>query len=148
MAIKNLSDTQVEKPSPSLEKGAQVASQYAKAGLIYGLDDAAVLEEEARKADIVLNYANADHEAAAQALISGLAAADRDGCHAYLIHTSGTGILSYKNIKRKTLGDAATKVYGDLDGVEEITSLPDFAPYRVVDKLLIEANGPSLQTAI
>ena len=38
------------------EQGARVASQYAKAGLIHGdLDDAAVLEEEARKADIVLS---------------------------------------------------------------------------------------------
>lgn len=38
------------------DKGAQVASQYAKARLVYGnLDDAELLEEEARKADIVLS---------------------------------------------------------------------------------------------
>ena len=39
-------------------------------------------------------------------------------------------------------------MYDDYDGVGEVTSLPDFAPYRVVDKLLIEANGPSLKTVI
>lgn len=37
------------------EKGAQVASQYPSIRLVYGdLDSAELLEEEARKADIVL----------------------------------------------------------------------------------------------
>lgn len=37
------------------EKGAQVASQYASVRLVYGdLDSEQTLEEEARKADIVL----------------------------------------------------------------------------------------------
>ena len=37
-------------------KGAQVASQYAKARLVYGsLDDGSILELEAQKADIVLS---------------------------------------------------------------------------------------------
>jgi len=37
------------------DKGAQVASQYSKARLVYGdLDDLSILEEEAKKADIVL----------------------------------------------------------------------------------------------
>ena len=37
------------------DKGAKIGSQYAKIKLVYGnLDDAEILEEEARKADIVL----------------------------------------------------------------------------------------------
>ena len=37
------------------DKGAKVGSQYAKVKLVYGtLDDAELLEEAARKADIVL----------------------------------------------------------------------------------------------
>lgn len=37
------------------DKGAQVGSQYAKAKLVYGdLDSAELLEEESKKADIVL----------------------------------------------------------------------------------------------
>lgn len=38
------------------DKGAQVASQYAKARLVYGnLDDGDILRHEAEKADIVLS---------------------------------------------------------------------------------------------
>ena len=37
------------------KKGAKIGSQYAKVKLVYGtLDDAKILEEEARKADVVL----------------------------------------------------------------------------------------------
>ena len=60
------------------DKGAQVASQYSKARLVYGsLDDEAILEEEAKKADIVLHCANADHVAGAKALVRGLASRGR-----------------------------------------------------------------------
>ena len=56
------------------DKGAQVASQYSKIRLVYGsLDDETILEEEAKKADIVLHCANADHEAGVRALLRGLA---------------------------------------------------------------------------
>ena len=56
------------------DRGTQVASQYSKVRLVYGsLDDEKTLEEEANKADIVLNFANADHEAGAKALVRGLA---------------------------------------------------------------------------
>lgn len=56
------------------DKGAQVASQYPKIRLVYGsLDDETTLVEEAKKADIVLNFANAGHEAGARALVRGLA---------------------------------------------------------------------------
>lgn len=38
------------------DKGAQVASQYAKIRLVYGdLDSVELLEEEARKADVVMS---------------------------------------------------------------------------------------------
>ena len=41
------------------EKGAQVASQYASVRLVYGdLDSEQTLEEEAKKADIVLRWCN------------------------------------------------------------------------------------------
>ena len=57
-------------------------------------------------------------------------------------------MLLYKDLERKTFGEAATKIYDDWDGIEEVTSLPDFAPHRVVDKIIIEADGPNLKTAI
>ena len=68
----------------------------------------------------------------------------------FLIHTSGTGILLYGDLERQTFGEANSKVYNDWDGIGEVTSLPDQAPHRKVDKIILEgAKGhPFLKTAI
>ncbi|KAI9876213.1 MAG: hypothetical protein M1830_007020 [Pleopsidium flavum] len=129
------------------DKGAQVASQYPKVKLVYSdLDDAALIEEEAKKADIVLDCANADHEVSANAIAKGLAAhsSDRPGCW---IHTSGTGILLFTDMQRKIFGEASTKIYDDWDGIGEMFSLPDFAPHRTVDKI-VQAAGVDLSDRI
>ena len=44
--------------------------------------------------------------------------------------------------------DGFLEVYDDWDGVESVTSLPDYAPHRKVDKLVIAASGTDLKTAI
>jgi len=73
-------------------------------------------------------------------LIKGLAARNAPG---YLIHTSGTGILSFADTDRKIFGEEAKKVYDDWDGIGEITTLPDHAPHRLVDKTVIGAHSDS-----
>ena len=87
---------------------------------------------------------------AANALIKGLASHpdDRPG---YIIHTSGTGILIFADVATKTFGEASTKIYNDWDGIEEVTSLPDNAPHRNVDKIILAAGkdyATKLKTAI
>jgi len=52
------------------------------------LDDAVLLEREARAADGVVNAASADHAGAVQALISGL-----EGSGKPLLHTSGSSVV-------------------------------------------------------
>ena len=66
----------------------------------------------------------------------------------FLIHTSGTGILLYQDIERKTFGEPSAKIYNDWEGISEITSFPDAAPHRVVDKVIIEADTSKVRTAI
>ncbi|MCJ1400062.1 hypothetical protein MMC11_003265 [Xylographa trunciseda] len=133
------------------DKGAKVGSQYAKVRLVYGtLDDAEILEDEARKADIVLHCAHADHEVAARALVKGLLShpGERPG---YLIHTSGTGILLFKDLESGIYGEASPEIYDDWDGIKKVTSLPDNAPHRVVDKIILaggKENPALLKTAI
>ncbi|KAL8792484.1 MAG: hypothetical protein Q9195_004940 [Heterodermia aff. obscurata] len=133
------------------EKGAQVASQYARVRLVYGdLDSEQTLEEEAKKADIVLHCASADHEGALNAIIRGLATHGPEN-PGYLIQTSGTGILCFGDVERKIFGAASTKVFDDWEGIGEITSLPDFAPHRKADKVVLAAAAayPSrIRTAI
>ena len=113
-----------------------------------------MLEEEARKADIVLrkflmipkphriqvstvltdmyafaDCANADHIVAAEAPIQELAAhaSDRPG---YLIHTSGAGILLFADMDRQIFGRGICEIYDDWENVSEVTSIPGFAPHR------------------
>jgi nucleoside-diphosphate-sugar epimerase len=132
------------------DKGAKVASQYPKIRLVYGnLDSTELLTKEASQADIVVHCADADHTGAASALTAGLAS--KEGKTGYLIHTSGTGILSFADYEKKLYGVKNEKIYNDWDGIKEVTSLPDTAAHRNVDKIVLaagEQNPGKVFTAI
>ncbi|KAF2716180.1 NAD(P)-binding protein [Polychaeton citri CBS 116435] len=125
----------------STEKGARIAKQYPSVRLVYGgLDDVALIEKEASEADIVLHFAHADHEPSALAISKGLAARSQSR-PGFFIHTSGTGILTFEDLQAGTFGIAfRDKVYNDLEGIKEVTSLPDAAIHRNVDKIVLEAG--------
>ncbi|MCJ1353972.1 MAG: hypothetical protein MMC33_003959 [Icmadophila ericetorum] len=131
------------------DKGAQVASQYPKVRLVYGdLDSVEILEEEAKKADIVMNLADCDHLVGVNALIKGISSQQRE-TPAFLIETSGTGILLYEDMQRKVLGEPSEKTYDDWEGISTMISFPDDAPHRHVDKVVIAAdNGSMIRTVI
>ncbi|WPH02885.1 NAD(P)-binding protein [Acrodontium crateriforme] len=135
------------------DKGAQVAAQHPSIKFVYGdLDSEIILEEEAKKADVVCHFAHADHEVAARAMIKGIIAGHSTENPGFLIHTSGTGILLFADIRSQTFGEALGQdVYDDLEGVAAVTSLPDDAPHREVDKIVLAAgteHAGSVKTAI
>jgi nucleoside-diphosphate-sugar epimerase len=81
-------------------------------------------------------------------LVAGLR---RSGKQTYLIHTSGTGILSFQDFEEGTYGIKREKVYDDWDGIGDVTSIPDTAIHRNVDKAVLAAgdvSGGSIRTAI
>lgn len=99
---------------------------------------------------MAIDCAHADHENAAKALIRGVAARSQEQ-PGYLIHTSGTGILTFADNEHKTFGEASAKVYDDWEGIGEVTSLPDHASHRNVDKVILAAGtdtGSRAKTAI
>ena len=101
-------------------------------------------------ADSPSDWAHADHEASATAIAKGLAAHDPSQ-PGYFIHTSGTGILLFTDIKSGTYGEASDTIYDDLDNVSKVTSLPDDAPHRNVDKIVLKAgtaHSDRVRTAI
>ena len=54
-------------------------------------------------------------------------------------------------MERGTYGVRAEKVFDDWDGVKDVTSLPDAAPHRNVDKIVLAAGteqGARIKTAI
>ncbi|KIW09617.1 uncharacterized protein PV09_00484 [Verruconis gallopava] len=129
-------------------KGAQVAKVYPKVKLVYGdLDSFDVIAQESAKADIVLNFANCDHEGAAKAIVKGLSSRSEPG---YIIHTSGTGILTVQDVLANRYGKEDPKIYDDWDGIGEVISLPDSAWHRNVDKIILAASKahPNIKTAI
>ncbi|KAK2766066.1 hypothetical protein FQN54_007581 [Arachnomyces sp. PD_36] len=124
----------------SKEKGAQVTNNHPNVKLVYGdLDSTGLIEEESKKADIVFHFADCDHVASAEAISRGLRAhsSDRPG---YWIHTSGTGILTFEDFRASSYGNYRAKEYNDWDGVGEVTSLPDDALHRNVDKIVLAAG--------
>ncbi|TVY60806.1 Uncharacterized protein LSUE1_G008355 [Lachnellula suecica] len=136
------------------DKGALVAAAYPKTRLVYGtLEDSELVTKEAAAADIVLHTADAsDHADAAKAIAKGLAL-DTSSHSAYTpgfwLHTSGTGILCWKDMETETYGEAPSQPpYDDLDKVADLTGLPDSAFHRDVDKLVLEASSDAVKTAI
>ena len=130
------------------DKGAKVAAAFPNVRLVYGdLDSVDLIEEETVKADIVMNFANCDHEASAKAIARGMNKRTSDS-PVFLIHTSGTGILTWETFDKKAFGEELSKKYNDWDGVQELMSHPDHALHRIVDKIIIEAGSEKAKVAI
>lgn len=103
---------------------------------------------------VCLDAADAsDHEGAAKAIAAGLIKGHSKDQPGYWLHTGGTGILTYTDSKDNFagLGKKTDKEYNDLTGVEELTSLPDEAFHRNVDKIVLETgakNTDAVKTAL
>ncbi|KAF1984189.1 NAD(P)-binding protein [Aulographum hederae CBS 113979] len=121
---------------------------YPNVEIVKGdFDNARVITAAAKKADIVIHCGNSDHEPSIKAIIAGLAQRKEKS---FLIHLSGTGIVSdFRD--PKYLGELNPKVWSDVDDLEAITSLPDDAPHRITDKIVLAAaaeHGDKIKTAI
>ncbi|CAK1367758.1 unnamed protein product [Cercospora beticola] len=124
------------------EKAGKVRASYPDVRVVIGgLDDSSIIEEESAKADIVLHAADAsDHEGAAKAIEAGILkghSAERPG---FWLHTGGTGILTYFDSSKERFGEEPDREFNDWSGVKELTTLPDDAFHRNVDKIVLEAG--------
>lgn len=124
------------------EKAGKVRASYPDVRVVIGgLDDSSIIEEESAKADIVLHAADAsDHEGAAKAIEAGILkghSAERPG---FWLHTGGTGILTYFDSSEERFGEEPDREFNDWSGVKELTTLPDDAFHRNVDKIVLEAG--------
>ena len=90
---------------------------------------------------------DSDHERSIKAIIAGLL---KSSAPAFLIHLSGTGLLS-DWAEPALHGKLNPKVWSDIDDIDEITSRPDKSLHRNVDKIVQAAAaeyGDHLKTAI
>ncbi|CAL3962818.1 unnamed protein product [Diplocarpon coronariae] len=133
------------------DSAAKVAAAYPRIRFVYGsLEDSTLLEDASSKADIVIHTADSsDHAGAAKAIATGLAAGHTKEKPGFWLHTSGTGILTWRDSDTKTFGEApSTQPYDDLDRVSDLTNLPDSAFHRDIDKIVLATGSESVKTAI
>ncbi len=92
------------------------------------LDDAALLAQEARAADAVINAASSDHRASIDALVAALAGSDKA-----FLHTSGTSIVA-----DEALGEPSERIF---DETTPFTPPPERAARVALDRFLLAAPG-------
>ncbi|KAB8343035.1 hypothetical protein FH972_022629 [Carpinus fangiana] len=121
------------------DKGAAIAKDYPRVRLVYGdLDSAELVEKEAADADVVANFASADHLAGINSIIAGIKSSEKP---AHLVHTSGTGVLLFPDIEAKTYGEARSKVWDDVKDIDAIINdIPDTAPHRKIDLAILNSG--------
>ncbi|HEX8536625.1 MAG TPA: NAD-dependent epimerase/dehydratase family protein [Cystobacter sp.] len=98
------------------------------------LDDAALLEAEAKAADAVINAADSDHLGAVQALLAGLA-----GSGKRLLHTSGSSIVG-----DEAMGEPSERTFTEETPVKPE---PDKEHRVALNQRLLEA-APGVHTVI
>ncbi|KZO95497.1 NAD(P)-binding protein [Calocera viscosa TUFC12733] len=104
-----------------------------------------VVEQACAEADIVVNAADADGLALAQAVVKGMERRSGEAgvgrVKPILIHTSGTGVVTDKAGGRFT--EFARKVWNDASE-EDIKSIDPSEPHRDVDLMLFSAHTRDL----
>lgn len=118
----------------SAESGNKVRA-FGIEPVIGTLDDAPLLQREARAADAVINAASADNRAAAMALLGGL-----EGSGKPFIHTSGSSIVG-----TRAAGERVDDIF---DETTPFTPSPARAARVALDKEILAHAGKGVRTAI
>ncbi|WP_397450017.1 NAD-dependent epimerase/dehydratase family protein [Pseudomonas sp. NA-150] len=121
-----------------LVRSAEQAEEMSALGItpVMGtLDDSALLTEQARKADAVINAASSDHLGAVKALIAGL-----EGSNKPFLHTSGSSIV----------GDASGGKASDIIYYEGQLPEPtaDKAARVALDTFVLDAAKRGVRSAV
>ncbi|KAJ4982973.1 nucleoside-diphosphate-sugar epimerase [Stagonosporopsis vannaccii] len=120
-------------------KGEKLKQIYPQVTPVLGdLSSLNIIEEEASKADVILHFASCDDVGSAEAIARGMANRKTESA-GHWIHTSGALVMATESLRNNAYGVELDQKYDDWNGVEELVSLPDDAPHRHVDKIVLEA---------
>jgi nucleoside-diphosphate-sugar epimerase len=107
---------------------ADAVAAHGVEPVIGSLDDAALLREEARAADAVVNAASSDHRGAVEALLAALA-----GSGKAFIHSSGSSIVA-----DLAMGEPSGRIFHEGDWIAPVA---DKAARVAIDRLVLAARG-------
>ncbi|MGQ3298346.1 NAD-dependent epimerase/dehydratase family protein [Reyranella sp.] len=117
------------------EKGKKLAV-FGVEPVIGGLDDAAILSAEARRADAVVNTANSDHRGAIDAFLEALAGSNKP-----FLHTSGSSIVA-----DDAHGDVASeKIY---DEETSFVPVPGKQARVAIDRMIRDASSRGVRSIV
>jgi nucleoside-diphosphate-sugar epimerase len=111
----------------SNEKASAVAA-HGVDPVVGSLDNAELLQAEARAADAVINAASSDHRGAVEALISGLSGSGKP-----LIHSSGSSVVA-----DLAMGEPSNQIF---DEMTPIVPHADKTSRVAIDRLVLAATG-------
>jgi len=112
---------------------ADAVAAYGVEAVVGSLDDAALLQAEARAADAVVNAASSDHRGAVEALIAGLSGSGKP-----LIHSSGSSIVA-----DLAMGEPSDRIFHEATPIEPHA---DKAARVAIDRLVLAASGIQTKT--
>ncbi len=107
---------------------AKTVAKYGIEAVVGSLDDAAVLQAEARTADAVINAASSDHRGAVETLIAALSGSGKP-----FIHSSGSSIVA-----DLAMGEPSERIF---DEATAVAPLPEKAARVAIDRLVLTASG-------
>jgi nucleoside-diphosphate-sugar epimerase len=107
---------------------ADAVAAHGIDAVIGSLDDAALLQAEARASEGVVNAANSGHRGAAEALIAGLAYSGKP-----FIHSSGSSIVA-----DKAMGEPSDRIFHEDTSIEPE---PERVARVAIDRLVLDAPG-------
>lgn len=105
---------------------AKMVAAYGIEPVIGSLDDAALLQAEARAADAVINAASSDHRGAVEAFIAALSGTGKP-----FIHSSGSSTVA-----DLAMGEPSDRIYDEATPIEP---LPERAARVAIDRLVLAA---------
>jgi nucleoside-diphosphate-sugar epimerase len=107
---------------------ADAVAAHGTDAVIGSLDDAGLLQAEARAADAVVNAANSDHRGAVEALLAGLSGSGKP-----FLHSSGSSIIA-----DQAMGEPSDRIFH-----EDTPIAPDAekASRVAIDRMVLDAPG-------
>jgi nucleoside-diphosphate-sugar epimerase len=107
---------------------ADAVAAHGVEAVVGSLDDAAVLQAEARAADAVVNAASSDHRGAVEGLIAALAGSGKP-----FLHTSGSSIVA-----DLAMGEPSNRIFHEGTPIEPQA---EKAARVAIDRLVLNAPG-------
>jgi len=140
--------------------------KYPDVKIVKGtFDDYQVIEKASAESDIIIRTSpfrqtsfkvltnhlidagDSDHEGCVKAILSGLSHKTSKKQKSFLIHLSGTGVISDER-EQTWEGKSNPKIWDDIKDIDEINNLPENAKHHKVDRWIQEASDEYLKTVI